>query len=487
MTTTPWFPSWSEGFAAQLRRLRTTAVSLHQFELLFAAWIPRHALAPEDDGPHSRCRCWPLRLVFWSFLWQVAQAGASCREAIRQAQSLCRLQSQPVPPDPTSPYCQARARLPLERLDALHRRVVREAEAGLVTPELWCGHHVRVVDGTAVTLPDTPSNQRRYPQQSVQKRGCGFPILRLVALFSLATGQISAWASGDWHQHELMLAQQLWDSLSPGEVLLADRGFCGWGLLAQCLHRGLHAVVRVRGSRRRDWRRGRRLGPDQRRVVWPKPRLCPLTVHPAEWDALPDQLCLRVVRCRVAVRGFRTREVLLVTTLLDPLRYPPPALSQLYLRRWEMELTLRHLKTTLQMDHLSCKSPPNVQRELRMHLLVHNLVRRLMLEAARRHRVPLGRISFAGALAAARRYGEALLQTRSQRQRRQLFEELLRVVAADELPNRPGRREPRAVKRRPKPYPRLMSDRHRFREISHQKRYYLNSRFGPKYRGKPRR
>ena len=480
---TPCFPAWSDGFAAAVRRLRCAADDgLHQFELLFAPWIAHQALAPEDDGPHSRCRCWPLRLVFWSFLWQVAQAGASCREAIRQAQSRCRVQCQRVPPDATSPYCQARARLPLERLDAIHDAVVQEAEAGLRKQDLWYGHRVRVVDGTTVTLPDTPRNQKRYPQQSVQKPGCGFPIVRLVALFSLATGLISAWISGDWHEHELILLQQLWDSLSSGDVLLGDRGFCNWGLLAQCAQHGVHAVLRVRGSQRSDWRRGQRLSSDQRLVVWTKPRLCPTTIPPAEWDLLPLELSLRLVRCRLTQKGFRTCEVILVTTLLDPVRYPTSAFSQLYRRRWDMELTLRHLKTTLQMEHLSCQNPENVRRELRMHLLMHNLVRRLMLEAARRHRVALSRISFAGALAAARRYGEALLQVHGRRKRRELIDELLRVVAADEVPDRPGRREPRAVKRRPKPYPRLMSRRHHFREISHQNRYYLNSKFGPKYR-----
>jgi hypothetical protein len=147
-----------------------------------------------------------------------------------------------------------------------------------------------------------------------------------------------------------------------------------------------------------------------------------------------------------------------------------------------MELTLRNLKITLQMDQLSCKTPENLQREIRMHFLVHNLVRRLMLEAARRHSVALDRLSFAGSLAAARRYSEALLQARSQGRRRQLCQELLRVLAEDLVPDRPGRREPRAVKRRPKPYPRLMCHRHKFREIQHQKRYYANSVFGPKYR-----
>ena len=147
-----------------------------------------------------------------------------------------------------------------------------------------------------------------------------------------------------------------------------------------------------------------------------------------------------------------------------------------------MELTLRNLKTTLQMEHLSCKNPQNLDREIRRHFLVHNLVRRLMLEAARRHRARLDRISFSGSLAVARRYGEALLQARSAKKRSALREELFRVIAVDLVPERPARREPRAVKRRPKPYPRLMRHRSRFREIQHQNRYDRNSVFGPKFR-----
>ena len=206
-------------------------------------------------------------------------------------------------------------------------------------------------------------------------------------------------------------------------------------------------------------------------MQWRKPKECAWTLSAHQWALLPEVLTLRVVRCRLQLPGFRTRQVLLVTTLLDSTQYPPSALGQLYFRRWAMELTLRNIKTTLQMDHLSCKTPDNLEREIRMHFLVHNLVRRLMLQAARRHRVALERISFAGSLAAARRYGEALLQTRAARQRNSLRQELLRVLAADLLPSRPGRREPRAVKRRPKPYPLLMCHRHRFREIPHQNRY----------------
>ncbi len=484
---TPDFPAFAPLFAQQLQQLRTaTQAALHQFQALFEPWIPHYRLAQQDEGPHSRKRLWNLRLVFWTFLWQIAQAGASCREAIDQARNLCLLQKRPLPPEENSPYCQARGQLPLERLDDIHQAVVAEAAAGLATRDLWCGLRVFALDGTTLTAPDTPENQAAFPQQKGQRPGCGFPILRLVAFFALATGMITGWIHGAYGQSELALLQLLWEELRPGELLLGDRGFCTWGLLAQCQARQVHAVFRVRGSRRRDFRRGKRLSPDEREVHWTKPARRPRTITAQEWARLPDSLTLRLVRCRVNVRGFRTRQVILVTTLLDRDAYPVHALSELYLRRWEMELTLRHLKVTLQMDHLSCKTPDNLAREIRLHLLVHNLVRRVMLEAARRHRAPLNRLSFAGALAASRRCGEALLQARSQRQRQQLLDELFRGIAADLLPDRPGRREPRAIKRRPKPYPLLTRHRSKFKEIQHQNRYYKNSPYAGKYRKSPR-
>jgi hypothetical protein len=293
---------------------------------------------------------------------------------------------------------------------------------------------------------------------------------------------IVQWSVGPWRSSELGLLQNLWDVFKAGDVFLGDRLFCTWGLLAQCLRREVQAVFRVRGTVRGDFRRGQRLSKVERLVTWSKPKQRPRTIGRREWKNLPDQLTLRLVRCVLEVPGFRTRRILLATTLLDRDQFPPAALSRLYRRRWTMELTLRNLKATLQMDHLSCQNPENLDREIRFHFLVHNLVRRLMLETARRYHVPLDRISFAGSLAVARRYGEALLQARSKKQRTQLLEELLRVIAFDLVPDRPGRREPRAVKRRPKPYPRLMRQRRSFREISHQNRYYKNSAFGPKYR-----
>src|SRR5271169_3498762 len=164
--TTPDFNPWAGSFARQLHRTRR-AGTLHQLERLFGPWIGPWLLAQQDEGDHSRNRRWNLRLVFWTFLWQVAQAGASCREAIRQAQARCQADGQIAPPNTTSPYCQARANLPLERLEQIHRRVVSEADQIIASGELWCGRRVLVADGTTVTAPDTPENQAVYPQQSV--------------------------------------------------------------------------------------------------------------------------------------------------------------------------------------------------------------------------------------------------------------------------------------------------------------------------------
>lgn len=469
---TPDFPSWAGDFKRAYQKFRAPApASVHQLEVLCAAWIPSGRLAQQEEKDFSRARQWTLRLTFWCFLWQVTQVGASCRDAVRQAIALCSAQGLPAPTDDSAAYCGARAKLPVERLDEIHRQVVQDAQ-GLVTQgDLWCGRRVRALDGTCVTLADTPENQATFPQASTQKVGCGFPVARILASFCLATGLLVHWVTGHWYQNELSLLASLLESCGQGEVLLGDRGFGNFPVLAQCLARGLDGVFRANTAKRRlDLRRGKRLGKNDRLVVWhqgPKPSY----MSAEYWARLPDQITVRVVRVQARVPGFRTRSVLLVTTLLDPLQYPPQALAQLYLRRWEMELCFRHLKTTLQMEHLSCKSPAMIERELRLHFLSHNLVRRVALEAARRHRVPVQRISFAGALGALHTFAEACLRAPSRRAQQRIRDQLYQLLAADLVPKRPGRREPRAVKRRPKSFPLLTAPRRHYREIPHKNRY----------------
>jgi hypothetical protein len=474
LMSTPDFPLWSGAFAEHARRLhRCAQASLSQLQWLCRAWIPDARLVQEVDQDHSRTRHWPLQRTFWTFLWQVSQAGASCRDAVCAAIALGPpAGASTLPSEHTGPYCTARAKLPLERLDLIHREIVRDAQEQAPQRSLWQGRRVYAADGTCLDMPDTPANQKAYPQQNVQKPGCGFPILRLLAFFCLATGMMTHWACGTWYQHELSLLPGLLARLSAGDVLLGDRGFGNYPVLVQCVQRGIDAVVRANTARRRiDFRQGRRLGHHDRLVTWRKGPLRPGYLTKAEWAALPSELDLRVVKVALTIPGLRTRSVILVTTLLDPEAYPPHALAKLYLRRWLMELSFRHLKTTLQMDHLSCLSPETVERELRMHLLVHNLARRLALEAVNRHGGDLERISFAGTLALMHGYGDAMSGARSQSKRQELLDDFYRRLAGQQVPLRPGRREPRAVKRRPKPYPLLTCHRHSYREIPHRNRY----------------
>ena len=195
LLVTPLFPQFTHLFNSQLRSIQSSsASSIHQLAALFERWIPAHLLSQADEGPHSRQRRWPFRLVLWTASWQFAQAGASCRTAIRQAQAWCLQSNQTPPPSENSPYCQARAALPLERLQHIHDHLVREAEQAVAAKDLWCGRRVQVIDGTTLCAADTAANQASFPQQFVQKPGYGFPILRLLAVMSLSTGMIVAWA-----------------------------------------------------------------------------------------------------------------------------------------------------------------------------------------------------------------------------------------------------------------------------------------------------
>jgi hypothetical protein len=464
---TPFFLPWRARLSALGRGLPRTDEPrpvLHQLAALFTRFLPHHMLCPTEQGACSRQRQWPLRLTFWTFLAQVLSPGSACRAAVRQAQAHARLEGRPVPADEDSAYCQARRRLPEEFLTQCVQRVARALEQGVAQAQQWCGRVVKVLDATTLTAEDTPANQKAFPQHPDQAPGCGFPLLRLAGLFGLASGALLGWATGDYWQSEMALAASLWELLAPGEVLLADRYYGCYRVLALVRQHGADAVCRLHGSRRADFRRGQRLGPLDRLVTWTRPKEVPAGLSLQEWLAFPATLTVRLVRVRVEEKGFRTRRVTLVTTLLDPEKYPVCALAALYRRRWQVELSFRQIKTALSMEHLAVRSPEMIARSLAMHLLAYQLIRALMQEAAQSWDVPLGRISFQGAVDGARHFGEALLRARSWRARQAVLAELLRILAADAVTERPGRREPRALKRRPKRYPRLDGPRRQYRE-----------------------
>jgi hypothetical protein len=331
------------------------------------------------------------------------------------------------------------------------------------------GRPLKVADGSALTLlADTQKNRAAYPPIQCQPHQPSFPMMRFVVLFSLWSGAIMAVAQGSLAVSELALLNQLTSHLAKGDILLGDRGFGCYPLIAlfqQTL--GLDFIGRTtRGIDGR--RRSKRLGRNDWLIEWKKSGKASPWMTLLQWQGLPDTLSLRAVKGSLYQKGYRVRQVTVVTTLLDAQLYPAQEILAAYLRRWRLEMCLKDLKTTLHLESLRSRSPEMAQRELSMRLIAHNLVRCIMAQAASAHQVPLERISFKGSLDAVRQFSQAIAQARSQKKRRELRKELLRTLAADLVPARPGRREPRAVKRKKNRYPRLVGPRHKFSD--HPKR-----------------
>lgn len=450
MSSTPFLP----GLSPQLRgrgprpaaeKLRGDAEHLDGLAALLARFFPRALFAP---GPKQRARVYSPWVTFVAFLGQVLTRGSACREAVRRVQGWRLAARQSVPDESTSAYCQARARLPLATLHAAHEKLGGWIQRHAGEAWGWCGHAVKVLDGCGVSMPDTDANRARWPYAGGQKPGCGFPTVQLVGLFCLATGRLIRFALASWKAHEIPLARQLLDWIARGEIVLADRGFSGWGLIAQVQARGADVVMRAHQARKLKGRR----------MVWPKPQRDPRTWSLAQWAALPSELTIRIVRFRVAVRGFRTGHVVLVTTLLDEEKYPDAKLAALYRRRWAVETSFRDIKTTLGLDVLRCHTPALIEKEVWLQAIAYNLIRALMLEAAWTHGVDLARLSFKGTVDTLRQW--APLFATGSGLTRAAQRELLRLIAADPVAERPNRSEPRARKRRPKPYACLTRPRH---------------------------
>jgi len=445
------------------------ASSLSELVDLFGKHIPDVLLEPSRKHAHSRERVFSMRSTFWAFLSQVLTPRMSCVEAVRRVQSYCSQHKLPVPSGSSSAYCQARNKLCIDRLNNIHKQVSQALLKRTQNSWLWCGRKVRVVDGTGIRLPDTSVNQAAFPQPSVQRPGCGFPVMQVVACFCLHTGALLHRVVTKLHKHESPLLRRILPLLKSGEVLLTDRGFASYSNLALCKQHGIDAVMRPHQARKIDLRKGKRIGKNERLVVWKRPRR---TAHwsAQEWNALPETLTLRIVRVQIHVPGFRVESLWLVTTLLDPILYNRQALAELYLRRWQAELFLRDIKTSMGMEELRCKSPSMVEKELLLFIIAYNLIRLVIAEAGiLYHRLP-NQISFKAAADSIRQYRHALSACSDKPQRLQeIIADLLAIIAAATVADRPGRTEPRAVKRRPKPYQRLTQPRQKM-EVAKSRR-----------------
>jgi hypothetical protein len=327
-----------------------------------------------------------------------------------------------------------------------------------------------------VSLPDTKKNQCAYPQPGGQKPGCGFPLMKIVGVFSLATGALLDYAKGHKHQHELGLLHRIIDTFKPGDLALADRGFSTYTLMALLWLSQVQSLFRLHHARPRDFRQEKRLGKNDRLLLWRKPDdwQKPRYMAQAIWQLLPKELSVRMIRFTLEIPGYRTHSVTLITTLLDPKLFPAIELAQLYARRRRIELWFRDLKTSMGMEVLRCRSPKMVHKELEMFLIAYNFIRCLIADASGIHDVPMDRLSFKGTVDSVRQFAVAIAQTRSCKKQNQLLARLFKIIAQDQVPERPGRREPRAVKRRPKPYQKLNRPRQMMKEMPHRSKYRKN-------------
>lgn len=349
----------------------------------------------------------------------------------------------------TGGYSEARQRLPEGVLQRLTTSVGHDLLRQAPSAWRWKGRDVKIVDGTTVSMPDTPENQHEYPQPAHERPGLGFPLARLLVVFSLAVGTVLEAALGPFagkRTGETALFRRLHDQLDSGDVILSDRYFCSYFELALLQQRSIDAVMRLHQRRPIDFRRGRRLGPDDHVVVWDKPK-CPDWMDEATYQQLPDHLEVREVRLRVPQRGFRTKVIVVATTLTDPSAVSRDDLTDLYRLRWHAELDLRSLKQVMQMSILRGKTPEMVGKEIWAHFLAYNLIRTLMAQAAQRHGVLPRELSFKGALQLLIAFGPHLL-TASDDELPALTERLLAAIAQYRVGNRPDRYEPRARKRR---------------------------------------
>jgi hypothetical protein len=392
-------------------------------------------------------------VMVWSFLGQVLRDGkeASCQAAVARIAAHQQQTGGAAPTSDTGDYCRARGKLSEDALHALTVEIAAEVQQQTDAAWLWKGRHAKLVDGFTFTMPDTPANQAAYPQQTAQKPGLGFPIARACAILSLATACILDLAVGPYsgkETGETALLRSLLGSLSEGDLLVADRYYCSFLMIALLLQRKIDVCARLHQRRLIDFRRGRRLGRDDHLITWTKPAR-PEWMDEETYATIPDTLTLREVRYRIVVPGRRVESLTIVTTLLDPEAYTKWDIAELYGFRWNSELDIRSIKQALNLAHVRCKSPAMVRRELWATLLAYNLIRTTAAAAAVLHDKQPRQVSFTGTC----QYVLASwsLFSTDQLPADQLLPyclAMLSQIAACEVANRPGRIEPRELKRR---------------------------------------
>lgn len=450
------------------KRFRLILASfLQRSDLPFADVISEESIqtAFDDEGisfGHDEDAVYTPAITLWAFLSQVLfkDEHRSCVAAVARVVVLLVALERGLCSGNTGAFCRARAKLSEEVIRRLAVDVADGCERQVDAKWLWHDRHVYLVDGTTVSMPDTSANQEAYPQQPQQPEGLGFPIARVVVLLSLATGMLKDMAMGPCtgkETGETALLRQLLDRFEPGDILLADRYYCSYFMVAVLMGLGVDFVARIHQRRPVDFRRGRRLSQDDHVVEWTRPAK-PAWMDTQTYDRTPPSIQIREVNVRVDQPGFRTDSFVVVTTLTDAEKHTKDDIAELYHYRWLAELDLRAIKITMGMDVLRCKTPHMVRNEMWTCLLAYNLIRRVMLQSAQESGQSPRQLSFSAALQAIAASWQVII-TSSDPVAARLVEVELENLADHTIGNRPGRVEPRAIKRRPKPHDLLTQPR----------------------------
>ena len=409
-------------------------------------------------------------VTLWASLSQVLhrEEQRSCLAAVSRVMVLMVALGREPCAKNSGAYCKARAKLPEVVIRRLTMEVAQGCERAICRNWLWHGRHVKLVDGTTVSMPDTEENREEYPQPSIQEEGLGFPLARMVVLMSLATAMLCGMAMGPYsgkETGEMALMRQLLDELDPDDILLADRYFCSYFMIALLLQSNVQLVTRLHHRRKSDHRRVGRLGKHDHLVVWTRPAK-PAWMDQETYDQMPETLTLRQLEVRVCEPGFRVESLTVVTTLTDAKEYTLEDIAELYHKRWLVELDIRSIKVTLGMDVLRCKTPEMVRKEIWTCLLAYNSIRKTMLQAAERHELSPRQLSFTTALQTLAA-SWTTVATHDQATQRTLIEAQIDSLASQLVakPSRANRIEPRAVKRRRKPHRLLTMPREEARQL----------------------
>ena len=462
---------------AQLRSTRDSLLGLHLdgYSQLFGQALPSEFL--DDISPTKRKRHFQAPVLFWAWLAQILEANASCNKALSLIQSWCLKCQLPPPSSSTGAYCQARSSLPEVFLESIAAKSAEHLSQRITSRDQWRGLNLKAIDGSSVQLSDTPENQEAYPQPSGQKQGCGFPTMGIVGVTNLSHGGWEGFETCGWQKHDACMAPKLLKHIEQRDLLLADRAFCSYEFIARVTteQKG-QVLMRLHQARfkKLDWRKGKKVSSFERLVVWQKPACQPASSEfsKEQWQALPATMTLRYIKMGYENRSGEKRMLVVVTDLLDPLAYPGEELIDLYAERWEIEVKLRDVKTTLGLEFFRVQSPEMAHKTLRMMFIAYNLIRVVMQQAAGRGERRVREMGFKATV-------DIILSSRSDfmafggqtRNLRNYRERFLEICATKTLDIRPFRSEPRAVKRRPKSYQLLTKPRPIFQEIQHRSTY----------------